>query len=474
MTKRIESNTEELLEDTSAIKKDTEQILEEIARLRSQLPPESQTNEPNLVLNRYLNDMTSYAETVVAEEILWQEGSSPTRNSLDERNARDLQTRDESIEANDTRAPAQDDVDSVTNAVTQWAAQLSVRGASVSGQIPPSKGPIGYRFTWNLPANEVYVTGTFDDWKLSVKLDKLGPNYFSKFVILEYKEPIFFKYVVDSNWTTNPTVRSESDEHGNTNNLILESELAPVESFAITLPKDVVPAVQTNLLHISEPALVEPPKEAQDVVLSEPNFEQPYDRKAFNIALNGESSKMLWTADIPIPKDLYDKLEYTQTESTTVRYSALTGRPSDLLRLGNALRLNSSTEICVAVDMRRQSFKAERFNRRLILTLGGLMDDIANGSFSEEFSGRCNGLPWTGIVICILMHPDREADVSWLRQMGVSFLWDIPPVFIEGRKRGVGHYYDDGHRTPRKLLGSEVKAVFNEVGEFQKICPISD
>lgn len=46
------------------------------------------------------------------------------------------------------------------------------------------------------PANEVYVTGTFDDWAKSVKLEKKG-NIFEKVVVLpQAEENIYYKVCI--------------------------------------------------------------------------------------------------------------------------------------------------------------------------------------------------------------------------------------------------------------------------------------
>jgi hypothetical protein len=55
-----------IIQDTSQLKLDTAQILDEIARLRAQLPPEAQETS-NLMLERYLENLTSYAETVIED-----------------------------------------------------------------------------------------------------------------------------------------------------------------------------------------------------------------------------------------------------------------------------------------------------------------------------------------------------------------------------------------------------------------------
>ncbi|KAH7379605.1 hypothetical protein BKA66DRAFT_571419 [Pyrenochaeta sp. MPI-SDFR-AT-0127] len=69
MTKEIKADTQHLRDDTAAIKQDTSDILQEIARLRAQLPDDFSTLRPSTLktdttLIRYLDDLTSYAETV--------------------------------------------------------------------------------------------------------------------------------------------------------------------------------------------------------------------------------------------------------------------------------------------------------------------------------------------------------------------------------------------------------------------------
>ncbi len=65
MVKEIKADTQELLNDTSAIKQDTAQILAEIARLQEQLPRDGNLrNTSGFMLERYLDNLTSYAETV--------------------------------------------------------------------------------------------------------------------------------------------------------------------------------------------------------------------------------------------------------------------------------------------------------------------------------------------------------------------------------------------------------------------------
>ncbi|PMD44274.1 carbohydrate-binding module family 48 protein [Hyaloscypha variabilis F] len=75
-------------------------------------------------------------------------------------------------------------------------------------------------FKWEHAASEVYVTGTFDDWSKSEKLVQTG-NVFEKNVTLpSAAEKIYYKFVVDGSWVTDPTAPQENDASGNLNNVL--------------------------------------------------------------------------------------------------------------------------------------------------------------------------------------------------------------------------------------------------------------
>jgi hypothetical protein len=74
MSKQILNDTTHLRDDTAAIRQETSEILEEIVRLRAQLPNGEVTLPPlsrdrDTMLARYLDDLTSYAETVCWSEV---------------------------------------------------------------------------------------------------------------------------------------------------------------------------------------------------------------------------------------------------------------------------------------------------------------------------------------------------------------------------------------------------------------------
>ncbi|KKY17535.1 hypothetical protein UCRPC4_g05480 [Phaeomoniella chlamydospora] len=85
-------------------------------------------------------------------------------------------------------------------------------------------------FKWPHAASEVFVTGTFDDWGKTVQLEKVG-DVFEKDVQLPSTDKVFYKFVVDGNWTTDSEAPTETDSSGNVNNVVTTENIkAPVES----------------------------------------------------------------------------------------------------------------------------------------------------------------------------------------------------------------------------------------------------
>jgi hypothetical protein len=89
-----------------------------------------------------------------------------------------------------------------------------------------------YTFSWEHPAGEVYVTGDFDDWKQTIKLEKEG-SIFKKTVDLP-KAKHQYKFVVDGNWVTNESAPKEADSSGNFNNVLNPDDITePVSTPAV-------------------------------------------------------------------------------------------------------------------------------------------------------------------------------------------------------------------------------------------------
>ncbi|KAG8989893.1 hypothetical protein FRB90_002024, partial [Tulasnella sp. 427] len=91
-------------------------------------------------------------------------------------------------------------------------------------------------FYWFGPANQVTVTGSFDDWSQSVHMEKT-PAGFSGKVKLPYGQKVDYKYVVDGQWQVNPDFPTTYDWQGNINNyLVTPNEPEPVPEVQKSLP----------------------------------------------------------------------------------------------------------------------------------------------------------------------------------------------------------------------------------------------
>ncbi|KAH8697080.1 hypothetical protein BGW36DRAFT_396897 [Talaromyces proteolyticus] len=86
-------------------------------------------------------------------------------------------------------------------------------------------------FRWPHKAGEVFVTGTFDDWGKTVKLDKNGDVFEKEVYFADTKEKVQYKFVVDTEWVTDSNARQESDGHNNINNVLLPEDFKPDTTF---------------------------------------------------------------------------------------------------------------------------------------------------------------------------------------------------------------------------------------------------
>jgi len=78
LAREIKADTQEILNNTSAIKEDTAQILAEIACLQEQLPGDATQHIVGFMLERYLDNLTSYAETICDPFLDGSDGSRLT------------------------------------------------------------------------------------------------------------------------------------------------------------------------------------------------------------------------------------------------------------------------------------------------------------------------------------------------------------------------------------------------------------
>jgi O-acetyl-ADP-ribose deacetylase (regulator of RNase III) len=95
------------------------------------------------------------------------------------------------------------------------------RATKAEGETEGHPGFGKHLFTWGHPGEEVYVTGTFDDWRKTVKLEKVD-GIFQKLVRLP-KRRTEYKFVVDGSWTVNDSYRLAKPVKGTMYN-VLEAE----------------------------------------------------------------------------------------------------------------------------------------------------------------------------------------------------------------------------------------------------------
>ncbi|KXH27223.1 hypothetical protein CSIM01_11247 [Colletotrichum simmondsii] len=92
-----------------------------------------------------------------------------------------------------------------------------------------------YKFTWAHPAEEVYVTGTFDNWTKSEKLEKVGSSFEKTVTLADASEKIYYKFVVDNNWITDHTAPQEPDHEGNVNNFLTPDQIVKEDTTAAVM-----------------------------------------------------------------------------------------------------------------------------------------------------------------------------------------------------------------------------------------------
>ncbi|KAI1389726.1 carbohydrate-binding module family 48 protein [Hypoxylon trugodes] len=108
-------------------------------------------------------------------------------------------------------------------------------------------------FKWEHPASEVYVTGTFDDWKKTEKLDKVGEHFEKAVTVPDATKKIFYKFVVDGNWVTDHTAPKEVDESGNENNVLTPERIIAEAPATAAIMNSVAPDSTTTALAAEAP-----------------------------------------------------------------------------------------------------------------------------------------------------------------------------------------------------------------------------
>ncbi|KAH0845728.1 hypothetical protein AYO21_05937 [Fonsecaea monophora] len=121
-------------------------------------------------------------------------------------------------------------------------------------------------FRWPHPeANDVHVTGTFDDWGKSVKLDKVGEIWEKEVDLPVADKKIFYKFVVNDQWIIDPEAPQEDDGRGNVNNVLLPENIKPKASMVPEAVTTSSAAPESTTAALAGQVPLEPKKEATEV-----------------------------------------------------------------------------------------------------------------------------------------------------------------------------------------------------------------
>ncbi|PTB36841.1 carbohydrate-binding module family 48 protein [Trichoderma asperellum CBS 433.97] len=113
-----------------------------------------------------------------------------------------------------------------------------------------------YTFKWEHPAEEVFVTGTFDNWTKSEQLAKEGDVFQKTVTLKDASQKIYYKYVVDGDWTVNESSPKEADHEGNVNNFITPEDILksdPAAAFISTVTPQSTTAKMASEQPIEKP-----------------------------------------------------------------------------------------------------------------------------------------------------------------------------------------------------------------------------
>ncbi|KAL6799161.1 carbohydrate-binding module family 48 protein [Trichoderma sp. SZMC 28013] len=121
-----------------------------------------------------------------------------------------------------------------------------------------------YTFKWEHPAEEVFVTGTFDNWTKSEQLAKEGDVFQKTVALKDASQKIYFKYVVDGNWTVNESSPKEADHEGNVNNFITPEDILksdPAAAFISTVTPQSTTAKMASEQPVEKPEGIATPSD---------------------------------------------------------------------------------------------------------------------------------------------------------------------------------------------------------------------
>ncbi|KAK9341508.1 hypothetical protein V1521DRAFT_421075 [Lipomyces starkeyi] len=129
---------------------------------------------------------------------------------------------------------------------------------------------MGFSYTFNWPAyppaEEVYVTGSFDNWSKSAPLAQNVDGSWSVSIPLP-SEKIVYKFVVDNNWVIDRNAKTETDLSGITNNVLDLDDIAAASTTS-NLPGGYIP--ESGGIPIAAASSSRQPEPASEPAVTEP------------------------------------------------------------------------------------------------------------------------------------------------------------------------------------------------------------
>jgi Chitin synthase N-terminal len=427
---------------------DTSQILDEISRLRLQLPPEVQESG-NYMLERYLDNLTTYAETVISDESLSSGGQeavslvAPLQNTTDGRAVEaeseeqpsniapqiwDIEEKLESLPSSSVQSPS----DSKAIELEAHSEAKSLRGSpKASHFLEPRRNNL----TKTTSTGDLTVPSRGLDREIRTSKSLTSENNAN----IQSKLSLPKSYIID-----------HGDNGGSSKDLIAApSRKQRVEHTSKTEPFTVrrIPMVSgwlTQTISLIHKQLV---------------FDCPVPVELWEKIDNSTFKQMAHL-------NRWDKQLYAETTNEWYyqRYSAVTCAADSFHHLGYTLRPKSlavprETELLITLDATEPHFLAKRHSRNLASQLASVQHAVA--SLDQRFvdgSSQSPHLRWTNIVACIFIERQSSSEIrSWLVELGLC--QKVEGTILYADTKGTKKYaYDDGRIFPLEVLGKPVLA----------------
>ncbi|KAI8064496.1 immunoglobulin E-set [Gongronella butleri] len=84
----------------------------------------------------------------------------------------------------------------------------------------PKDQPVVTKIVWAHGGDQVFLTGTFDNWQKSIEMQKQDDNTFAHELSSPAGVPVQYKFVVDGVWKCDDNLPTQTDADGNMNNWI--------------------------------------------------------------------------------------------------------------------------------------------------------------------------------------------------------------------------------------------------------------